>query len=139
MLNFDQPVLIIDDSEIDRYILKRQLRSIGFNNVNEADGPQAALQSIEKAEQRQEAVPRLLILDMHMPTCSGLEFLISIRDKFDSGLLHESKVLMYSATENPNEQTAILQQPMVCGFIVKGAELSVIEETLAAVIEGSVG
>jgi CheY-like chemotaxis protein len=61
-------VLLIDDDEIDRYLMRTALAGTGYNLV-EASDPVEGLRRVR--EQR----PRAVILDLMMPEMSGCELL----------------------------------------------------------------
>ena len=84
-------VLIIDDSEIERYILSHQLKKIGVIEIM----------------QKNDGI-------------SGLEFLqkfAELKTPFDLGLC---QILMYSGSDDPQEKACVLQYDFVKGFLIKG-------------------
>ena len=64
-------VLIVDDNEIHRKILREQLAAWGMKNADAEDGP-SALEALRSAAKAGEAYD-LAILDMMMPGMDGLE------------------------------------------------------------------
>src|SRR4028118_785682 len=64
-------VLIVDDNEIHRKILREQLAAWGMKNASAEDGP-SALEALRSAAKAGEAYD-LAILDMMMPEMNGLE------------------------------------------------------------------
>ena len=65
-------LLVVDDEESLRMILKNELAEHGFD-VTEADSGEAALRAMETS------TPDLVILDVRMPGMDGLEVLKTIR------------------------------------------------------------
>jgi signal transduction histidine kinase/CheY-like chemotaxis protein len=83
-------VLIVDDNEVARYIL-RELLDPPWLDLSEAKNGIEALASID------EAVPHAVILDLLMPDMSGLEVLRRLRSRFSTEnlpvLIYTSKIL----------------------------------------------
>jgi CheY-like chemotaxis protein len=70
-------ILLVDDDEPTRRILRRWLAHLGVQGqVLEAEDGQQALELVEAHYQANvEASPLLVILDLNMPVMDGLEFL----------------------------------------------------------------
>lgn len=128
-------VVVIDDSEIDRYILKRQLKSAGIVNVEQQNNAKDALEYFQllSAENTQNA-PNLIILDVNMPRMSGLEFLEATSEMFTTGFLSECAVVMYSGSEDQEEQAQALAFKAVKGFLLKGSTPQQVEQLLASLV-----
>lgn len=77
-MNFNITILIVDDFESMRRIVKGTLKSIGFSNFIEAGDGAIALKKLEKQK------IDLIISDWIMPNMNGLDFLKAVRasDKF---------------------------------------------------------
>jgi len=67
-------LLVVDDDELNREIYRRNLESAGYEVTVAASG-EAALQRLE------EAIPDLIILDVHMPGMDGFEVCRRIRSQ----------------------------------------------------------
>jgi two-component system chemotaxis response regulator CheY len=68
-------ILIIDDSKLNRMILKNYLSAMGFVNVEEAIDGKNAIQKIDEAESCYD----LIIADWHMPNLNGIDVLKEVR------------------------------------------------------------
>lgn len=77
-MNFNITILVVDDFESMRRIVKGTLKSIGFSNFIEAGDGAIALKKLEKQK------VDLIISDWIMPNMNGLDFLKAVRasDKF---------------------------------------------------------
>lgn len=100
-------ILIVDNNEMTRTLLKVILRGDRFSIVGEASDGQSAL---SKAKILQ---PDLILLDVNMPNGSGLEILKPIKT-----LLPETIVLMVTGNDDP-DMVATAMQDGASGFIVK--------------------
>jgi CheY-like chemotaxis protein len=133
--------LIIDDSEIDRYILKRQLNGIGVNNVFENDDGATALEFLKNYDKNRESHPDkfppvVIFLDINMPLIDGFQFLqefSELREKFDYS---QCTVLMYSSSERVEDIERASKYGFVADFIVKGeTPVEVLKEKIAFLID----
>ena len=66
--------MVIDDSRAIRMVLSRILKSIGFEEVCEAEHGKAAIEILEK-----EGPVDLALVDWNMPEMNGLEFVQAAR------------------------------------------------------------
>jgi len=86
-----QHILIVDDDEVARYLLRRQLGNLTSAPIEEAVSGAAALEAIAANP------PRLVFLDLVMPGMSGHEAANLIRAREETAqlpiVLHTSKVL----------------------------------------------
>ena len=121
-------VLIIDDCEIERYMLVHQLNQIGVSDIVQKTDGTDGLAFLQDYEQNQHTYgttfpPDLIILDVNMPLMGGFEFLQKFSELRTQLDLTKCQVLMYSASNDPQEKQLANQHDFVKGFIVKG-ELS---------------
>ena len=72
-MDFNITILVVDDFESMRRIVKGTLKSIGFNNFIEAEDGVIALKKLEKEK------VSLIISDWIMPNMDGLEFLKAVK------------------------------------------------------------
>lgn len=71
-------VLVIDDQQTMRSIVRRLLHAIGIQDVAEADGGEEALDYLIDPHTR---LPDVIICDLHMDRMDGLQFCNSLRRK----------------------------------------------------------
>lgn len=76
----DRPlkILVVDDLESDRMVLKTNLARLGFNDVQEANDGAMAVQKIQLARQVNQKFD-LIFMDWTMPKMSGFQLLQNIR------------------------------------------------------------
>jgi DNA-binding response OmpR family regulator len=91
-----QKILVVDDDEDIRKLLKEVLHSIGYDCLEAADGTQAL--SLTETES-----PNLLILDISMPGISGFQVLRQLRKT------SEIPVIMLSARTDTADKVESLQ------------------------------
>ncbi|WP_166425988.1 response regulator [Paraglaciecola sp. 20A4] len=131
-------VLIVDDSELDRYILKRQLKTLGVESIFEKDDGATALVFLQDYENNRkrypdEFPPVIIFLDINMPIVNGFDFLeefSKIRTQLE---LSACVVTMYSSSERAEDKERAYKYDFVRGFLVKG-ELTIdfLKETIEA-------
>ncbi|MFY8034304.1 MAG: response regulator [Flexibacteraceae bacterium] len=68
MLQFNSPILVVDDNEWMASLVGQHLRSLGYTNIITCLSGQQAVDSLH-------LVPKLVILDYSMPGLTGLETL----------------------------------------------------------------
>ena len=82
-------ILIVDDIEDNRIVLKRGLERIGFQTTTCADGGSAV-------SMISSHVPDLVLLDWMMPGLSGIETVKAIREHYD---VNELPIIMCTARD----------------------------------------
>lgn len=81
-------LLVVDDIEDNRYTLKRRLRRLGFDDVDEACDGREALQAMAKTGYD------VVFLDIMMPNVSGYEVLETLHEQ---GKIGEPPIIVISA------------------------------------------
>jgi len=79
-MDLNMQVLIVDDMQTMRRIMKNVLKQIGFSNITEADDGKTALAEIKKKQFD------LVLCDWNMPEMTGIDLLKALRadDAFKS-------------------------------------------------------
>lgn len=141
MSSIQAPILIIDDDEVDRYVLKRLIKEAGLNfNVFEKKDGQEALEFLERYEvdrkkNPDEFPPILIFLDINMPRVNGLQFLAEfsvLRHAID---IESCVVMMFSSSERKEEKEKIMEHDFVKGYLVKGSfDADALKEQVLAVV-----
>lgn len=110
-------LLVIDDDDINIFIIKKIVEKTGFNveMVAKTNG-QMAIDYITMTLSLQESLPHLVLIDINMPVLNGWEFLdaygqLNIDQKIDMYMLSSS------VYENDIEKAKTYQS--VKGFISK--------------------
>jgi CheY-like chemotaxis protein len=118
--------LIVDDSEADRYILKRMLNELAFDiSVFEMSDVESALEFMNDFEENQRKYPEgfpplITFLDINMPIKDGYEYLSefsTLRKKFN---MEHSIVMMFTSSERQDDKDKALKYSFVKGFLIKG-------------------
>jgi CheY-like chemotaxis protein len=94
-------ILIIDDNEMDRYILKQQLRKLSIL-INEAS---SGTEGLRKAR---ESMPKAIFLDLIMPDLSGFEVLQRLKN--ETRLKGIPVVIVTSCVINEEDRRNLLEQ-----------------------------
>jgi two-component system chemotaxis response regulator CheY len=124
--NIDKQVLVVDDYNTMRRILRNLLSQIGFTNVEEAEDGSAALR---KLRERQFG---LVISDWNMQPMSGLELLKEVRS---DGQLKETPFIMITA-ESKTENVVAAKAAGVSNYIVKPFNADTLKKKIEAVLGG---
>ena len=81
--------LVVDDSDVIRRVARQLLASMEFDVTEAVSGPEAL-------EQCQAKMPDAIIVDWHMPSMNGQEFISSLRMQPKG----DKPVILYCTTEN---------------------------------------
>lgn len=113
-------ILIVDDMQTMRRLLKSALNDLGYSNVVDAEGGTTALKLLESGDFS------LLITDWNMPDMEGIDVLKAVRanDK-----LKDLPVLMVTA-EAKKEQILEAAEAGVNGYVVKPFQPAQLKEKL---------
>ena len=118
-------VLIVDDNDLMRTLLRGILRGEIFQVTSEAKNGVLALESIEKSK------PDIVFLDVMMPEMDGLETLQAIKAK-------HPEIIVIMITGNPSaENVKESIQGGAGGFIIKPFNSAKVMETLARAIQAA--
>ncbi|MBT5107657.1 MAG: response regulator [Rhodospirillaceae bacterium] len=123
-------VLIIDDQEIMRKIIRRLLRESAITNVAEAEN---GLEGLEQLANPQIENPDVILCDLHMDVMSGTEFIHKLR--------------RHKSLANPDVPVIVLtgeSNDMVLDVAIQVGASAVLQkpfppEDLRAAIEAAVG
>ena len=91
----DRRVLIVEDDATNRLVLRTMLRRLGVQIIEASDGEAG----IRAAEQE---VPALILMDLHMPGCTGWEAATAIRDR----LSEPPPIVAITASTAPDDHAA---------------------------------
>lgn len=123
-MNFSH-VILIDDSDVDRYLIKRHLKKLELSTsfVEAEDGEKALEKLVDFASthgQENDQPQSLLMVDINMPIMNGFEFLEAfskLRDEHPS--LENIAVFMVSSSEDSIDIERAETFNFVRGFITK--------------------
>ncbi len=119
----DARILVVDDSEMSRGILLRQLAKIGYRNVAAAASGEEALAALQR-----EAFAAVLC-DLNLGDMSALDV---IRRHRTQGL-EGSAFLVITADADSSEMDAI-RESGAAGVLLKPVQVSELDEKLSAVL-----
>jgi len=116
-------VLIVDDNETDRYVLRRRLRRRWPTvSVLEATDGQAA---IELLEMPGRTLPDVIFLDINMPRMDGHAFLKTYFGEDDRKI---PVVMMLTSSEDEHDRQQALRFSSVRVYAAKPVEQSFIDD-----------
>jgi len=133
-------IMIIDDDEVDRYLLKRTIKKLDVaTEIFEAGNGKEALDFLSNYEENSQKYgndfpPILIFLDINMPIMNGFEFLESFDILKNTEKGYKSSIFtMYTSSEREEDKKKTEAYGFVKGYIVKG---SLTPESLRETIEG---
>jgi two-component system chemotaxis response regulator CheY len=113
-------VLIIDDDQVSRLLLRHILKKEGYNVIGEADGGETGLNLTDQLK------PDIVCLDIVMPDCNGIEILHRIKSRWPRTI-----VLMTSGN-NDRETVLWAIKSGANGYIIKPFDASKLLSTVEA-------
>lgn len=125
MFPLETRILLAEDTEITRAILKQMLGKLGYKRVTEVDNGVDAWEEIERSLRSQSPF-KLLIIDWNMPRMNGLELLKKLQS------FEETKnmafILLTSNTEKEQVVHAITEGVNV--YIAKPFPAAILEKKM---------
>ncbi|RYG22277.1 MAG: response regulator [Chitinophagaceae bacterium] len=131
MLDHKLNLLVIDDDDINIFIIKKIVEKTGFDiEMVSRNNGQQAMDYLNETISQNKALPRLVLIDINMPVMNGWEFI----EAYDT-LSIEQQVDMYilssSVYENDIEKTKSYKA--VKGFISKPLSMERLTELVKAI------
>jgi two-component system, chemotaxis family, chemotaxis protein CheY len=114
--------LVVDDSSVIRKVARRILEDLDFEVTEAEDGRQAL-------EQCRSVMPDIILVDWHMPTLSGVEFLSELRGTFGG----TKPKVVFCASENDVAHIARAMRAGADDYILKPFDREVVESKLQEV------
>src|ERR1051326_1972576 len=122
-------ILVVDDREVNRKLLKTILGYASYQVIEAADGEEALLRV-------QERIPDLVITDILMPIVDGYELVRRLRDDETTSAV---RVIFYTAAYLSSETEALAKASGVSRILSKPSEaaeiLKTVEEALGDPLE----
>jgi CheY-like chemotaxis protein len=119
----DVLTVVVDDSELDRYMVRRFLsRHESFGEVLEATSGSEFLEQVVPSGQLDSKLPKpvLVLMDINMPGLDGFETAEELQAKVETGHVPDSLVvMMFTSSDNPRDRQRAEEIDIVKGYIVK--------------------
>ncbi len=125
MSTSDMKILVVDDFSTMRRIVRNLLKEIGYNNTDEAEDGQVALNKLRGG------VFQFVVSDLNMPHMNGFELLREIRA---DAKLKSLPVLLVTA-ESRKEDIITAAQAGANGYIVKPFTKATLEEKFNKILQ----
>jgi two-component system chemotaxis response regulator CheY len=120
-------VLVIEDEQHTRSIIRSQLLQLGIRDITEAaDGKSGMIQVVR-------ARPHMIFCDVHMEPVGGLEFLKSLRD-LKVAKLNELPVIFLTA-DAQRDTVLFAKEHAVNGYLVKPVSASQLKTQIDVIAE----
>ena len=120
MADTEMKILVVDDFSTMRRIIRNILKQLGYNNIEEAEDGDVALEKLKEGEFD------FVITDWNMPNMTGLDLLKAIRG---DERLKDVKVLIVTA-EAEKENVVQAAQAGVNDYVVKPFTADVLQQKI---------
>lgn len=117
------PILVVDDFNTMRRIVKTCLRQLGFENIAEAEDGKVALEKLKNSEFK------LIVSDWNMPNMMGIDLLRAVRS--DEKLKHLPFLMVTAEAQKENVLEAA--KAGVSNYIVKPFTADQLQTKLEAI------
>ena len=125
-------ILLVDDDDINNFLLKHLLKKSGFDVQGEVfTNPIEAIAYIKKCNADANVID-LLLLDINMPLLSGWEVLDELRLTGET-LISGNRIYMLSSSVHSTDIEQAEKYKEVMGFISKPIGLSQLTEIFAGI------
>ncbi len=115
-------ILVIDDSKMNRLVLKTYLNACGFNQVDEAQDGKEGLNKIMQSLKKYN----LVIADWHMPELNGIDVLREVRANLDT----KNTPFILATSEQKKEEIIEAVKLKVSGYLIKPYALDTLVKAL---------
>ncbi len=129
-LTKDMQILVVDDMESYRVMMVDCLKKIGFINIDQAENGVAAWEKISQRAGKPTQF-KLVISDMHMPQCNGLELLKAIKEQE----VTRSIYFLMVSTENESEVIIKAIELGASNYVLKPYNKDTIAEKIGAIFK----
>ncbi|MEP7264289.1 MAG: response regulator [Bacteroidota bacterium] len=125
---FFKKVLVIDDSETDRFVARRLIQKYEFaEEIVVQESARKALEYIRSLESTPEQLPQFIFLDIRMPEIDGFGFL-ELYKELPESLKVNCVIMMLSTSLDPEDHQRAESNPYVSKFLNKPLDKEKMEE-----------
>lgn len=133
MMNSKIDLLVIDDDDINIFIIKKIVEKTGYNiNMVAKTNGQLAIDYLNSLSENNESFPQLVLIDINMPVLNGWEFLEAY-DKL--GVAQRVDMYMLSSSVYENDIEKAKTYKTVKGFISKPLSINRLIELFDSLAE----
>ncbi|RDC63663.1 response regulator [Adhaeribacter pallidiroseus] len=104
-------ILIVDDDDTTRFLIKRVIRSVDYKNqILTANNGEEALSVLNQACSANNC-PELVLLDINMPVMNGFEFLQELQNSTIAACC--LKIAILTSSDNPIDYLMAHEYPVI--------------------------
>ena len=123
-------VWIIDDDDISKYVMKRNLKELGILNPVEFPDSIEPLEILSENRTNVLALPDIIFLDLNMPILNGFQFLEELKT-FNKEIDKKIHIFMLTSSMNDDDESYAKSVSEISEYFIKPIKL----EQLAYAVE----
>jgi response regulator RpfG family c-di-GMP phosphodiesterase len=112
----------IDDDDISKFVMKRNLKQISVLNVIDFPDSLKPLEILSSQYNNPEVLPDIIFLDLNMPIINGFQFLEDFQ-KINEKIEKSIHIYIVSSSLNSNDVNRAKSIPEVSDYFVKPIDL----------------
>ena len=112
-------IMIVDDNEIDNYIVKVLLKNNNIaSEILEFNSGLKAIEYLELHKDTAASLPEIIFLDIYMPLVDGFQFM-DLFNKIESKLIRKCKVCIVSSSIDNHDIVRTKSDKNIFTFVTK--------------------
>ena len=115
-------VWIIDDDDISKYLMKRNLKELSVTKIVDFPDSVQALKLLEANMNLGEELPDIIFLDLHMPILNGFQFMEEF-EKITKSTSKNIQVAMLTSSINAEDMKRAESYPSISDYFIKPFKL----------------
>ncbi len=125
-MNSTQPIMLVEDDEVDAMTIRRALREIKvLNPLIHCENGEEALESLGKMHEE----PCIILLDLNMPRMNGIEFLREVKKREE---FRRIPVVVLTTSREERDRVDSFENN-VAGYMIKPVDYMQFVETIRTI------
>ncbi|APQ18285.1 response regulator [Maribacter hydrothermalis] len=133
-MNQNPLVWIIDDDDISKYIIRKNLQQLSITNVVEFSDSLEPLKGITKNIDSVDKLPDIILLDLNMPILDGFEFMEEFKI-LNKEIAKEIHIYMLTSSLSSNDLVRANSYPEISEYLIKPIAFQSLETIVKNILQ----